>query len=61
MAIVEVVVFDEAREFAGVPAGDLMVHYLGDPESGPHVLTIDLRGRRRRRLVAYWDGCAYKL
>jgi hypothetical protein len=37
------------------------VRYHGDPEKGPHVLTIDVRGRRRRRLVSYWDGCAYKV
>jgi hypothetical protein len=47
--------------FVDVPAGDLAVRYCGDPESGPHVLTIALRGSFRRRLVSYWDGCAFKL
>lgn len=36
------------------------VHYQGDPATGPQVLTIELAGIVRRRLVAYWDGCAYK-
>ena len=51
----------DAGEFVPVDAGGLTVRYHGDPESGPHVLTIDVRGRRRRRLVSYWDGCAYKV
>lgn len=27
----------------------------------PHVIAVDLRGRIRPRLVAYLDGCAYRL
>jgi hypothetical protein len=46
--------------FVDLPAGDLTVRYSGDPEAGPHVLTIALRGSFRRRLVSYWDGCAFK-
>jgi hypothetical protein len=46
--------------FVDVPAGDLTVRYCGDPEAGPHVLAIELRGSLRRRLVSYWDGCAFK-
>ena len=29
--------------YVELPAGDLMVRYCGDPEAGPHVLTIALR------------------
>lgn len=52
----------DAAEFATVPAGagDLSVRYRGNPEAGPHVLTIELRGRLRHRLVSFWDGCAFK-
>jgi hypothetical protein len=50
----------DVADFVGAPAGGLSVRYRGDPEAGPHVLTIELRGRLRRRLVSYWDGCAYK-
>jgi hypothetical protein len=46
--------------FVDLPAGDLTVRYCGDPAAGPHVLTIALRGAFRRRLVSYWDGCAFK-
>ena len=42
------------------PADDLAVRYRGDPAAGPHILTIELYGRVRRRLVSYWDGCAFK-
>lgn len=51
----------DAGDFVPVDAGGLTVRYHGNPEDGPHVLTIDVRGRRRRRLVSYWDGCAYKV
>ena len=38
-----------------------VVRYLGDGLGGPAELTIELRGSRRPRLAAYWDGCAYRL
>jgi hypothetical protein len=50
----------DAGDFVDVPAGDLVVRYGGDPEAGPHVLMIELRGAFRRRLVSFWDGCAFK-
>jgi hypothetical protein len=36
------------------------VKFHGDPTQGPNELVIELRGRLRRRPVAYWDGCVYK-
>jgi hypothetical protein len=51
----------DAGDFVAVQAGGVTVRYHGDPEDGPHVLNIDVRGRRRRRLVSYWDGCAYRV
>ncbi|MGA2473567.1 MAG: hypothetical protein ABSG39_08740 [Acidimicrobiales bacterium] len=51
----------DTGDFVGFPAAGLTVQYLGDLEAGPHVLTIDVRGTFRRRLVSYWDGCAFKL
>ncbi len=53
----------DAEAFVPVGTEGLTVRYLGAAEGGPHVLTIDVRGRgrRRRRLVSYWDGCAYKM
>ncbi len=60
MTAMEVVVSEQAKTFVGVPAGGLSVRDRGDPEAGPHVRTIELRGRLRRRLVSYRDGSAYK-
>ena len=51
---------EDSADYVRVPAGDLTVRYRGDPEAGPHVLTIELRGTLRRRLVSYWDGCVFK-
>ncbi len=51
----------DAERFSAVDTGDVVVRYRGDPADGPHVLTIELHGIvRRRRLMAYWDGCAYR-
>ena len=50
----------DADDFVDLPTGDLMVRYHGDPEFGPHVLTVELWGTFRRRLVSFWDGCAFQ-
>jgi hypothetical protein len=50
----------DARDYVDVPVDDLTVRYRGDPATGPHVLTIELRGSFRRHLVSFWDGCAAK-
>ncbi len=50
----------DAHDFVDVPTGDVMVHYRGDPEFGPHVLTVELRGTFRHRLVSFWDGCVFQ-
>jgi hypothetical protein len=38
----------------------IAVCYLGDEVGAPQQLSIDVRGLRRR-LVAFWDGCAYRM
>ena len=50
----------DADDFVDVPTGDVMVRYRANPEFGPHVLTVELRGTFRRRLVSFWDGCAFE-
>ncbi|HXZ61431.1 MAG TPA: hypothetical protein VEG62_01725 [Acidimicrobiales bacterium] len=52
---------EDADVGVAVPAGGVTLRYHGDASSGPGLLTVELRGRLRRRLVASWDGCAYKL
>jgi hypothetical protein len=52
----------DADDFVDLPIRDVTVRYRGNPEFGPHVLTVELRGtfRRRRRLVSFWDGCVFQ-
>ncbi|HXQ18462.1 MAG TPA: hypothetical protein VN781_02430 [Acidimicrobiales bacterium] len=40
-------------------SGSLTVLFAA-PGAGPAELAIELRGRRRKRPVAYWDGCALR-
>lgn len=37
------------------------VNYAGGASGAPRELSIELRGRRRPRLEAYWDGCLFKI
>lgn len=52
------------------PADAASYEPVGDPEIGvryrasgsePAEMLIELRGRRRPRLLACWDGCAFKI
>lgn len=44
--------------YRACPAGTLTVMFAS-PGRGPDELTIELRGRKKKRPVAYWDGCAF--
>ncbi|HXQ60264.1 MAG TPA: hypothetical protein VN799_09190 [Acidimicrobiales bacterium] len=44
-----------------VGAKGIEVRVRGRAGDLPHELVIELRGRLKRRPVAYWDGCAFKL
>jgi hypothetical protein len=50
----------DASEFLSVGGGEIDVRFPGG-EARPQQVVIELRGRLRRRPVAYWDGCAFKL
>ncbi len=46
------------RSYRRVSADEIELYFderLGDPEE----LVIEARGRRRKHVGAYWDGCAY--
>jgi hypothetical protein len=43
--------------FSRVDAGDVQIWFRGAGNRSPDVLEIGLRGRRRPRVEAYWDGC----
>jgi len=38
---------------------DVRLFHLGSVL--PQTLSVEVRGKRRPRLVAYWDGCAYRI
>jgi hypothetical protein len=40
-------------------AGTLTVMFASTG-TGPAELTVELRGRKKKRPVAYWDGCAFR-
>jgi hypothetical protein len=50
----------DAEAFFPVETEGITVRYHGDPVDQPHVLTIEVHGIVRRRLMAYWDGCVYE-
>ena len=43
--------------FSPVPADGVQVWFRGVGGQRPDVLEIGLRGRRRPKVAAYWDGC----
>ena len=47
--------------FRFVPGAGLQLSFRGPADRQPDVLEIGLRGRRRPRLEAYWDGCLLAL
>ena len=47
------------REFRRVEADGIDIYFARSIRTLPAELHVEVRGRRRRRLEAYWDGCAY--
>jgi hypothetical protein len=47
--------------FIPVPVEGLELWFRPPVGIGPDVLEIGLRGRRRPRVEAYWDGCLFAL
>ena len=43
-----------------VDSGDFPVRFRSGASTEPDELLVELRGLRRKRPVAYWDGCAFK-
>jgi hypothetical protein len=37
------------------------VQFSGGSGEPPHQLSIEMRGLLRQKLVAYWDGCVFKI
>ena len=49
---------DAQRDFAVVPAEGFEVFFARMGRE-PEELHVEVRGRRRKRLEAYWDDCAW--
>ena len=47
--------------FTRLPVAELEVWFRVPAGAPPDVLEIGLRGRRRPRVEAYWDGCLFAL
>jgi hypothetical protein len=47
--------------FVAAASDDIEVKFSAGFSGQPHQLVIELRGMWRQHLVAYWDGCAYKI
>ncbi len=48
-------------DFETIECGGVSVSYAGGASGAPTELSIDVRGRRRPHLEAYWDGCLFKI
>jgi len=51
----------DPSEFRPLYAAGLEIWYRIPGDRRPDVLEIGLRGKRRPRVEAYWDGCIYAL
>jgi hypothetical protein len=49
----------DLTNYRATRSGPLTV-FVSIAGNGPSELSIELRGRRKRRPVAYWDGCAFR-
>lgn len=49
----------DARGYVAYPAHGVELYYRGNPDRLPRELVVELKGRRRPRLAAYKDGCAF--
>ncbi len=52
---------DDADRFVSTDTRDVDVRFFSGMQGAPEQLIIDTRGHLRRRLVAFWDGCAFKV
>ena len=51
----------DSADFESFDTGDIGVRFHPGASGLPSHLTIELSGMLKRRLVAFWDGCAFKL
>jgi hypothetical protein len=51
----------DAEHYKTVLESDPRVRLLETGSVLPHTVSVEMRGRLRPHLVAYWDGCAYRV
>lgn len=51
----------ELQGFRQIPTAGLELWFRAPVGTLPEVLEIGMRGKRRPRVEAYWDGCVYAL
>jgi hypothetical protein len=51
---------EDHADFRSFDAAGIHVRFCSGSSGCPDTLTIELRGLRKRHLVASWDGCAFK-
>ncbi len=52
---------EDALDYTAVACDEIDVRFLGGRSGRPNQLVIDVRGLFKPHLVAYWDGCVYKV
>ena len=51
----------DVSAYRRVGSGDLAVRYRTGGSTEPDELVVEMKGVRRKRPVAYWNGCAFKI
>ena len=51
----------ETRRFTLVDADGFALHFDPGRMSPPDELHLEVKGRRKRRVEAYWNGCAFAI
>jgi hypothetical protein len=52
---------EDAHRFVAMDTREVDVRFFMGVQGAPEELIIDTRGHLRRRLVAFWDGCVFKV
>jgi hypothetical protein len=52
---------NKVAHFVPTTTDGIEVQFCGGSGSQPHQLSIEMRGLLRQKLVAYWDGCVFKI
>jgi hypothetical protein len=51
----------KVADFVPTASDGIEVQFAGGYGEQPHQLSIEMRGLLRQKLVAYWDGCVFKI